>query len=182
MKITIVRHGKTDKNGEGILQGISNEMLNDSGRMMCQRLRNEFKNEHFDVCYMSPLVRCVETAMILVGDRVPIISDKRLIERNIGQFEGKSKEEYDISKYWDYNLNSSDGGVEKIQDVIARCQSFLDYVLEKYDGKDILIVTHSCIFRVIYYLLNNADFSKKLENIKVDNCSYRQIDIKKSKG
>lgn len=180
MKITLVRHGKTDKNFEGIMQGTSNELLNDSGRRMCQRLRSELKDEHFDVCYMSPLVRCVETAMILVGDRVPIIPDKRLIERNIGEFEGKSKEEYDISKYWDYNLNSGDCGVEKIQDIISRCQSFLDYIYKK-DDQDILIVTHHAIFKVLYYLLNDVDFTKKLEDISVDNCSYKQIDIKKEK-
>ena len=86
MKIVLVRHGKTDKNSEGVMQGVSNHMLNDSGRRQCQKLRNELKDEHFDVCYMSPLVRCVETAMILVGERVPIIPDKRLIERNIGNF------------------------------------------------------------------------------------------------
>ena len=182
MKITLVRHGKTDKNVEGIMQGVSNELLNDSGRRSCQRLRNELINEHFDICYMSPLVRCVETAMILVGDRVPIMPDKRLIERNIGEFEGKKREEYDISKYWDYNLNSNDNGVEPIQDVIKRCQSFLDYVLEKYDGKNVLIVTHHAIFKVLYYLLNNVDFTKELENIKVDNCSCKQIDIKKVKA
>ena len=79
MKITIVRHGQTESNFEGIMQGRSNHLMNDTGRRQCQKLRDKLKDKHFDVCYMSPLVRCVETAFIIVGDRVEMIRDDRLI-------------------------------------------------------------------------------------------------------
>ena len=69
---------------------------------------------------MSPLVRCVETAFILVGDRVEMIRDDRLIEREMGELEGRPREEYNVYRYWDYDLNTSDRGVEPIQDVFKR--------------------------------------------------------------
>ena len=69
MKITLVRHGQTDFNYEGKIQGRSNNFLNDEGRRQCKSLRNKLMNQHFDICYMSPLVRTVETAIILIGDR-----------------------------------------------------------------------------------------------------------------
>lgn len=180
MKITLVRHGQTEKNYEGLMQGVSNEMLNDTGRRQCQKLRNELISNNYDACYMSPLVRCVETAMILVGERTPIIPDKRLIERNIGEFEGKDRSTYDINKYWDYNLNCSDLGVEAIKSVIDRSKSFLDYIFDKYsEDNSIMIVTHHAMFKTLYYLLNKVDFSKKLEHLDIDNCAYVEIDTKK---
>ena len=180
MKITLVRHGETDNNKNNIMQGLSNELMNDRGRRQCKKLRNELKDKHFDICYMSPLVRCVETAMILVGDRVPIVKDKRLIERNIGEFEGKKRGPYDINKYWNYRLNSNDKGVEPIQDIEKRVKSFLSYISKKKD-KDILIVTHASVFRMLYHILKGEDLSKKLEHIKVVNCDFKEIETKKIK-
>ena len=95
MKITIVRHGETDYNKNNILQGRSNISLNDAGRRQCKRLKYKLKDEKFDICFSSPLVRAVETAMILVGDRVEIKIDDRLIERNLGNYEGKEVTGYD---------------------------------------------------------------------------------------
>ncbi|MBQ2639751.1 MAG: histidine phosphatase family protein [Bacilli bacterium] len=178
MNITLVRHGETDNNKKGIMQGLSNELMNDRGRRQCKKLRGELKDKHFDICYMSPLVRCVETAMILVGDRVPIVKDRRLIERNLGELEGKSRDCYDIDKYWNYKLNSNDQGVEPIQDIEKRVKSFLGYISNKQE-QDILIVTHASVFRMLYHILKNEDLSKNLKHIKVDNCAYKEIETKK---
>ena len=73
MKITLVRHGQTESNYNEICQGSTNILLNDTGRRQCQKLRDKIKDKKYDVCYMSPLVRAVETAMILIGDRVEIV-------------------------------------------------------------------------------------------------------------
>ena len=64
MKFILVRHGETDYNKEKKIQGLINNLLNDSGRRQARNLRMNFVNEKIDVCYVSPLVRCVETAMI----------------------------------------------------------------------------------------------------------------------
>ena len=44
MKITIVRHGQTESNFEGIMQGRSNHLMNDTGRRQCQKLRDKLKD------------------------------------------------------------------------------------------------------------------------------------------
>ena len=41
MKITLVRHGQTDFNYDGIMQGLSNNYLNDTGRRQCKKLTDE---------------------------------------------------------------------------------------------------------------------------------------------
>lgn len=178
MKITLVRHGQTESNYQNVCQGISNILLNDTGRRQCQKLREKIKDKNFDVCYMSPLVRAVETAMILIGDKVQMIPDKRLIDRNLGELEGKSRDLYDADKYWDYNLNCSDLGVEPVQDIFKRCKDFLDYVLEKHRGDDILIVAHAASIRAIRHILLESNLNKINLHDEIKNCYYEEIDVK----
>lgn len=178
MKITLVRHGETDFNYEERIQGSTNISMNDAGRRQCKKLREELMDKHFDICYMSPLLRTVETAIILVGERVETVVDKRLIERDMGEFEGKGRDLYDSKKYWDYNLNCSDNGVEPVQDIFRRCQDFLDYIMEKHDGEDILVVSHGSPVRALHYLLRDADLSSEL-SLNVCNCYCEEIEIKK---
>ena len=177
MKITLVRHGETDFNKEGKIQGLSNNLLNDTGRRQCRDLRMRLSDQHFDFCYMSPLARTVETAMILIGDRVEMIPDKRLIERDMGDIEGNSRELYAVDKFWDYNLNSGDQNIEKIQDIFERCRDFLDYVIKKHLGKDILIVSHGAPVRAMHHILRKSNLTGNLRDINIKNCYCETIEF-----
>lgn len=177
MKIALVRHGQTESNYNEICQGSTNILLNDTGRRQCQKLRDKIKDKKYDVCYMSPLVRAVETAMILIGDRVEMIPDKRLIDRDLGELEGKSRSLYDSNKYWDYNLNSGDLGVEPVQEIFKRCGEFLDYILEKHKDESVLIVAHAASIRAIRHILLNSDLSKNLLLKDIENCFYEEIEV-----
>ena len=59
MKITLVRHGQTESNYLGKIQGRGNELLNDTGRRQALKIKEKIKDIKYDYCYMSPLVRCV---------------------------------------------------------------------------------------------------------------------------
>ena len=86
MKITLVRHGQTEANYNHIIQGrVVNKELNETGQKACYQLRERLKDVNFSICYMSPMLRTVETAFILVGDRVETVPDTRLLERDMGE-------------------------------------------------------------------------------------------------
>lgn len=178
MKITLVRHGQTESNYQEICQGSTNVLLNDTGRRQSQKLRDKIKNKHYDVCYTSPLVRAVETAMILIGDRVAMNPDPRLRDRDLGELEGKSRDLYDSKKYWDYNLNCSDLGVEPVQDIFKRCNEFLEYIYEKHPGESILIVCHAAPIRAIRHIIFKSDLNKNLLLRNIDNCYFEEIELK----
>ena len=177
MKITLVRHGQTESNYLNILQGQVNNLLNDTGRRQCKKLAEGIRDIHYDYCYMSPLVRCVETSMILIGDRVPMIPDKRLIERQLGELEGRPREEYNAYKFWDYNLNRSDYGVEPIQDVFKRCKDFLEYIVNKHSDKNILIVTHGAPYRALRHLILGHDLNANLLDDEISNCMLEEFEL-----
>lgn len=177
MKITLIRHGETEYNRQKRIQGKSNIMLNDKGRRMVHQLKDRMKHEHYDICFSSPLIRAMETAMILVGDKVEIIRDSRLIERNLGNMEGKTIEYYDPKKYWNYSLNCCDEGVEKIKDLFQRCKNFISYLEENYPDKNILVVSHGATIRAFHHLLHHTDLNSNLLDFKIGNCYMEEIEI-----
>lgn len=177
MKICLVRHAETVYNQLGKMQGKKNIPLSDEGRRHASKLKDQIKDNNYDICFSSPLVRAVETAMILVGDKVEIRIDDRLTERELGDLEGKFREEYDAKKYWDYNLNSGDLGVEKVQDIFKRCNYFLNYLKENYSDKTILIVSHNAPLKAIYHIVNNTDLNNDNLSISIDNCYYNELEI-----
>ena len=178
MKICLVRHAETEWNYENKLQGQQNMELNDTGIRQAKKLKQKISDLSYDYCYMSPLIRTVQTAIILIGDRVETIPDKRLVERNLGELEGKSRELYDAKKYWDYNLNSNDLGVEPVQDIFKRCEDFLDYIKNKYDDNTtILVVSHGAPIRALHHILSNTDRNSNLLDVSIPNCFYREYEI-----
>lgn len=177
MKITLVRHAQTEQNYLELCQGSQNNMLCDDGRRHAKNLKEKIKNNKYDYCYMSPMIRCVETAIILVGDRVETIPDKRLIERNLGEFEGQPRVKYDPKKYWDYNLNSNDKGVEPVQDVFLRCEDFLNYIKEKHKGQNIMIVSHGSPIRALRHLILNSDLNGNLLDIEIPNLYCEEYEL-----
>jgi broad specificity phosphatase PhoE len=177
MVIGLVRHGQTDGNAKGEFMGRNNQGLNASGRNQCKWIKSEVNKTEYDLCISSPLLRTFETAMILVGDTTLILKDDRLIERGLGDLEGKSYDLYDTKKYWDYNLNSNDEGIESIQDLSKRATEFLNYLQNNFSDKKILIVSHAATIRVLHHLLINTDFKKENLDIDIPNCYYRKYKL-----
>ena len=177
MTITLVRHGQTEENYSGIVQGSTNTLLNDSGRRQCEKLRSKISSLDFDYCYVSPMIRTVETAMILVGDRVEIIPDKRLVEREMGDFEGGDYEKYKALDYWDYDVNDNSHGVEAIKDVFKRCEDFLNYIKNKHPDAKILIVTHGSPYRAMRHIILGHKLEGDLWDSPIDNCQMESFEL-----
>ena len=177
MKVTLVKRAQTESDYLGNILGHSNELLNDTGRRQAQRLKEKIKDIKFDYCYMSPLVRCVETALILIGDRVEMIPDKRLIERDFGELENHPGEEYNEYQFWNYTLNRSDFGIEPIHDVFKRCEEFLDYIISKHPDGTILIVTHSSPYRALRHLIKKRPLKGPMLDGIINNCQYEEFEI-----
>lgn len=177
MKITLVRHAQTELNYQRKINGRRNEILNDTGRRQVLRLKDKLKDNDYDICFVSPLTRCMETALVSVGDRVKMIPDKRLIEREMGELTERPVEEYNAYLYWDYDLNKSDFGVESIHEMFNRCEDFLNYIKEKYSDKSVIVVTHSAPYRALRHLILNHKIKGKLLDGKIENCQFEEYII-----
>jgi broad specificity phosphatase PhoE len=95
-ELLLVRHGETDWNADGRLQGQTDRPLNDFGRRQAERLAEELADEELEAIYASDLARARETAEI-VGLRLdlPVALDADLREKDWGTWEGLTAVERD---------------------------------------------------------------------------------------
>ena len=91
MKLQVVRHGQTEHNVLGLVQGDTESDLTEKGREDAKALQELVASLNIDVVVSSPLRRAVDTAKLITNNKYEIIIDDRLIERNNGIFEGKKK-------------------------------------------------------------------------------------------
>ncbi len=148
--IYFVRHGQTEWNKIGKMQGHKDIELNDEGREQAQVVKEKLQGIKFDKVFSSPLIRATETAKIISNQEITI--DNRLIERFNGELEGKFKK--DIKVFPDFNdPNDTRFGIESLDSFRNRINDFLDEITKKYKDKNILVVTHAgvCLYVRCYF-------------------------------
>src|SRR5262245_46586520 len=107
LKLYLVRHGETDWNADGRIQGHSDIELNPRGLEQARRLALRIPEEgQFDAIYASPLKRAYRTAELAASAlNLKVNSDSRLLERSLGVLEGLTlsdiKDKYpEIHRAW----------------------------------------------------------------------------------
>lgn len=91
MKLYILRHGKTEWNRLGKVQGCVDIPLAEEGISLAAKVGRALKEVPFDLCFTSPLTRTRQTAELVLGERakqIPVIVDPRIQEINFGVLEG----------------------------------------------------------------------------------------------
>lgn len=176
MKVYMVRHGKTDWNERGLMQGMSDIPLNETGKEEAIKSRELLKDVSFDICISSPLRRTIQTAKIITDSKCEVICDDLLLERNLGEFEGKKHDEYVKLDYWNYNLNNSDHGVEPVRNVFLRTKKFLAELKSKnYDS--VLLVSHAATIRAMHYNIIGYDKNNNFYDFVPKNGKVYEYDI-----
>jgi probable phosphoglycerate mutase len=131
--LLLVRHGETDWNADGRLQGQTDRPLSDFGRRQARQLAEELAEEPLEALYASDLVRARETAEI-VGRRIglPTLLDPELREKNWGTWEGLTAVERDRVEF----VGES---TEEHQERMLRA---LRRIAERHPAGRVLVVTH----------------------------------------
>lgn len=104
-KLYVIRHGKTDWNNLRLMQGRVDIPLNEEGRADAFKIASSINLSDIYICFSSPLKRARETAEIIVQNKLEIVYDDLLIERDFGDYEGCEVNFDLIQKQWDYKLN-----------------------------------------------------------------------------
>ncbi len=146
-----IRHGQTDWNLAGKLQGNANIPLNETGIAQAQAARGKLAGQPITTICSSPLVRARKTADILnAALNCPIVEIDELHECDFGPYEGA------VSPGWlaDWLKGKTQGvpkEVEPYPAFMARAQRAINAALA-HDGP-VLIVAHGGIYQPINLLL-----------------------------
>lgn len=161
--IYLVRHGQTDWNLFKRFNGSTDTFLNQTGIAQAKLQSENLSSVHFDACFCSPQTRARQFCEIIY--KGPIVFDDRLSEIDCGEFEGTEETVETMRLFW-HSIQSGNKGTEKFEEFTKRNCDLCDVIMEKYKGKNILIVTHAANARVInYYFMGkpeNYDFGKRV--------------------
>lgn len=176
MKLFVLRHGETNENITGMMQGDMDTVLNEKGCNQALSVRDKVLENNIDLVISSPKKRAIKTAE-LAAPNIPLILDDRLRSRNHGEFEGMRRDEININDYWNIKKNNQYIKAESVQDLFDRVESLLKDVKEKYNDKNVLLVTHSGIVRILYYYFNGIPEDGDLMEYESHNCSFEQYEL-----
>ncbi len=166
MLFYILRHGETDMNKKGVMQGRMDVPLNHNGRELAVLTGRAMAGIRFDKCFSSPLVRAKETAETVLresGNDVPVMIDERITEIDFGVFDGKcfseAGEQAHVFFTKPFEFTGFPGG-ERVREVCDRTQAFLKEQIAKDDGGTYLTSMHGCAMRaMVNFLLEDpADY------------------------
>jgi len=158
MKLLIVRHGESEKNTTGLVQGPNTQSnLTDLGRRQAQKLAEKLKLEHIDLAFVSPMDRARQTADIILQYHPDTVVQYalELSERSHGQYEGgpssKPLEDWHASGL-PFGEFKPEGG-ESWFEAGERVTGFIHSILNRHknDSPTILIVGHGSVFT--YFLM-----------------------------
>jgi len=160
MKIALLRHGPTEWNAAGRIQGHTDIPLSDAGLAKMAALRLPLAVRRV---YASPMLRARQTAEAL-GLPGPMY-DARLMEQNWGSWEGLTRDEIFARHGADAFLKAGSnqgeafrpGGGESTGELHARVASFLKDVAE--DQGDAVAVAHLGVLRAAYTLATGWDMA-----------------------
>lgn len=179
MRLLLTRHGQTDWNVAGKVQGSTDIELNETGIKQAEATREKLARENIDVIISSPLKRAKKTAEIIASGRnVPLIIDEEITERCLGKFEGKTAKEFDFSEMWNYKLNKQYEDAESTGELFTRVQNFLEKVKEEYQDKTVLVVTHGGVTVPIRATLEGIpEGMEVLRGLGIDNCEIIEYEL-----
>lgn len=183
MHLLLLRHGQTDENARGILQGQSQTRLNAAGLAQAQALAGRLAGylPRVEALVASDLARATQTAdAIAAALGLGYVRREAWRERGFGPFEGRTIGDADIWRaangHWDLP------GAEPTDLFQQRVQSALDALAREFASVPcVAVVTHGAVLRTVLNLL--ADGRLRLvageprpESVPIGNCAIMQLE------
>jgi probable phosphoglycerate mutase len=181
-RILIVRHGETEWNAEGRIQGHTDISLSDKGRQQAWIVARRLADTPIDVAYCSDLRRTSETARIILGERdIQLHLTPQLREYHKGVFEGLTAAEMQ-SRYPEMyaaslvrDLDFAPTGGESMRQASVRMADFVRKTRERHRDGTMLIVGHGGSLRCAIVALLGLPLEATWRFV-MGNCSLSIID------
>jgi len=181
-RIHLIRHGQVEGFDQPRYNGQADVALTDVGIEQYHVLKERLAGSPISACYASDLGRCVAGAGIICRDfNIEPVFRRELRELNIGIWEGLTwktiKERWPTK--WQARLNDlvnyrvPEG--ENLLDVQARVMPVIAEIIERHNGREVLVVGHGGVNRIILLNAIGAPLSSMFSIEQTYGC-YNIID------
>ncbi|MGX2974811.1 histidine phosphatase family protein [Ursidibacter arcticus] len=196
LHLYLIRHGRTEWNEKGLLQGTGDSPLLEEGILGAKQTGKALADIPFSACYSSLMKRAQDTADYIIGERnIPHFHHKGINEIHFGKWEGKRS--VDLAEHPEYILLRTDpkqyqaieSQGETIEQLYQRVTLALQQIIERHqDGENVLIVSHGMTLTLLTAVLKGIhwhDFrnpelhtfvaNTAINVLKVENGQYELI-------
>lgn len=180
-ELYIIRHGETDLNKQGIVQGRGIDSdLNETGRAQAAAFYLKYKDVQFDKVYTSALKRTHQTVKGFIDAGLPWQQLSGLDELAWGVWEGKANNEAAIRAFkgmmeqWDQgNYDAHFDGGESPNDVVVRQKQALEVIESAKNERRVLICMHGRAMRLFLCLLTGKPLSEMTDFPHLNTTLYK---------
>ncbi len=166
-EIFLIRHGETEYNKKGIVQGRGvNPPLNEKGRIQADLFFEKYKDELFEIVYTSTLQRAIESVQKFIDKKIPHEKLSELDEIGWGELEGREVDDYTRSEFKRIILEWKNGDSESKTingesplELQKKHFRFLD-IIQSRPQKKILVCMHGRALRILLCTLLNKSLSE----------------------
>lgn len=184
MRLIITRHGETEENKVGIMQGHLPGTLSAEGINQARKLALRLKDEKINFIFSSDLARASDTAKEISAfhPHATIQFVENLRERNLGEFQGKKKSDFgwNVKDHKAAYVEPKMG--EAMEQLYERAESFLHKIIELHHKDTVLFVGHNGINKALIAVITG----KKHTDIKTiesqHNTSVNIFEIDENKN
>jgi probable phosphoglycerate mutase len=189
MRLLLIRHGESQGNAEGRMQGRADFPLTALGSRQARALADRLVSLGIDALYSSPLLRARMTADAVAGAAgLDVVEDDRLQEYDVGDISGMTwrdvKERYpEIARqYREESGFPSFPGSESRDDFMARVRDSIGEIVGRHEGSGtVAVVTHG--WPILVYVMDSlgTEYSRP-PRFRVDNTSVHTIEYGERTG
>jgi broad specificity phosphatase PhoE len=178
MRLIFIRHGQSEGNAAGIIQGHSDFALTDLGCIQANATAEKLAREKIDRIATSPLLRAVQTAETVASAlALPVESDPALREYDMGEASGLTGPELrqrfpHVLEAYSRGERATFPGEEGRDKFAVRIGAFLERVRES--DETVVAVAHGGVISAVCYEILGID-TRRRGMFQVANCSITEF-------
>lgn len=180
-RFIVVRHGETEWNVAGRVQGHEDSPLTAAGLAQAEAIGERLARERFDLLVASDLGRALQTAeRISARCGLPIQRDTRLRERHFGDGEGLGYDEIDrrwpqvFSRVRETDPDVMIPGGETRRQFHQRVHDAFGALAREHAGRRVAVVTHGGVLAALYRIVHDIPVAQP-HRVAIANASYNAV-------
>ena len=182
-RLVFLRHGRTEWNNLGKLQGQADTSLDEVGVRQAEGAARFFADWSFAACYASDRRRALSTAEIVAAPHgLEVVPDARLQEINVGTWSGKTSAEVSLempdfvdlyTRGIDFRRSATG---ETLVEMTARALPAVREIAERHEGQRVLIVSHGLLLANVIQALVGIGVEGSVLGL-LDNVCYSMVGV-----